>query len=55
MGKGRERGEGKRRKESWTFKGKWRHCIVHLKVAKRVDLKSSQHRKKIVTMCGGVC
>ena len=31
-----------------------KHCIVHLKVAKRVDLKSSQYRGNNY-VCGDVC
>ena len=29
-----------------------KYCIVYLKVAKRIDLKSSDHKKKIATTCG---
>ena len=29
--------------------------MVYLEVAKRVDLKNSYHKKKIVTMCGNGC
>ena len=30
-------------------------CIGYLKVTKRIDLKSSHHKKKIVTLCGDGC
>ena len=26
-------------------------CIAYLKVAKRIDLKNSHHKKRFVTMC----
>ena len=29
-----------------------RYCIIYLKVAKRVDLKSSHHKGKIITLRG---
>jgi len=32
------------------------YCIVHLKVAERVDLGTSHNKgKKFVTICGGRC
>ena len=27
-------------------------CIAYLKVAKRIDLKNSHHKKRFVTICG---
>ena len=30
----------------------YRHCITYLKVAKKVNFKSSHHKKKKVTMDG---
>ena len=29
---------------------RWLHCTTHLKVAKRVDLKCSNHKKEVVIM-----
>lgn len=28
------------------------YCTVHLKVAKKVDIKNSYHKEKIIIMCG---
>ena len=33
----------------------WQYCTVYLKVTKRVNLKSSYHKKKYVTVWGDIC
>ena len=33
----------------------WQYCTVYLKVTKRVNLISSYHKKKIVTVWGDIC